>query len=241
MSVAWAVRLAQADAAAAERLRCVAGIEVCQHGEHVWLRVSAVEKELERTLRTLPGGVRYSILPDGQLLAVGARVPKGQLPPGPWTPLARWLAVELPQAALPGEIEARVPLSLVRGGQIEEPDALLTARESWVRYVVEAPQVRLDRLRFAAAADDRVFVHGKPLPPLAGQRCVVRGGVAVPTGWTWLPPVAPDVLRELLGLDGDDVAILRPDGAWERIESGEFVRAARAALRSIERGDDAQR
>ena len=97
---------------------------------------------------------------------------------------------------------------------------------------IEAPQVRLDRWRFAVAADGRVAVHGQPLPPLPGRRWVEQEGIAVPAGWTWTPAVEAALLRQVFGLAEGDVALWDVDGAWERIAADEFVRATRAAVRA---------
>ena len=114
---------------------------------------------------------------------------------------------------------------------MEEASLLLVRFDLWAAYAVEAPQIRLDRWRFAVAADGRAAVNGRPLPPLPGRRWVEREGIAVPAGWTWTPAVEVAILRELFGLAEGDVALWHEDGAWERIAAGEFVRATRVAVR----------
>jgi hypothetical protein len=165
------------------------------------------------------------------LLPAGARVPQGWLPQGPWTAIGRWMGFELPPALLAGRGDATVSPALVRSDRMREASLLLARFDLWAAYAIEAPQIRLDRWRFAVAADGRVAIHGRPLPPLPGQRWVEQEGIAVPAGWTWTPAIEAALLRQVFGLAEGDVALWHADGAWERIAAEEFVRATRVAVR----------
>jgi hypothetical protein len=228
------VCLGQDDWAAAARLRGVAGVKVCTSGDAIWLRIDVGGESLDRRLRALPGARRFTVLADGQLLAPGARVPQGRVPPGPWVGLAGWLEVELPPAAFAGQWPRGVAFRLVRSTESEASPvrSLLTTMRDWLAYASEAPSVRLDRLRFAATEDGRVLVLGEPLPPIAGQRLVEHDGLVVPAGWAWLPAVDAPVVRRLLGLKLDDRALLHPDGTFEQIAGDDLATATRAAVRA---------
>ena len=77
-------------------------------------------------------------------------------------------ALESPPALFAGRgDETRSPV-LVRSDCMEEASLLLTQFHLWVAYAVEAPQVRLDRWRFAVAADGRVAVTGQTAAAVAG-------------------------------------------------------------------------
>ncbi len=242
----WAIRLDRRDAAAAGRLRQVAGVEICELSEALWLRGPQSGEDLHWQLAAVAGARRFSVLSDGQLLPVGTRVPQGWLPQGPWTELLRWMGLESPPAVLAGRGNETVSLALVRSDSTAEASLLLTRWDLWAAYALEAPQVRLDRWRFAVAADSRVAVHVQPqssqvanlsyaLPPLPGQRWVEHDGVAVPAGWAWAPAVEAALVRQAFGLAPGDVALWHADGAWERIVADEFVRATRAAVRETGR------
>jgi hypothetical protein len=232
----WAIRLDRRDVAAAGRLRQIADVEVCEQEEFLWLRGPQSGEALQWQLAAVAGARRFSVLPDGQLLPLGARVPQGWLPQGPWTGLSRWMGLDLPPSQLAGRSEATVALALVRSDRMEEASLLLTQLGLWTAYAIHAPQVRLDRWRFAVAADGRVAIEGRPLPPLPGQHWVVREGIAVPAGWTWTPAVEAVLVRQVLGLAEGDVALWQADQAWERIAGDEFVRATRAAARATGKG-----
>jgi hypothetical protein len=227
----WAACLPRTAAATLGPLRRLAGVTVHEAREEVWLQGNGADEALERSLRALPGARRFAVLSDGQLLESGKRVPYGFLPDGAWQPLAQWLAVRLDAAGLAGRLAERVPLRLVRSALVREANVLLTSLQAWRAYGSEAAQVRLERWSFAVNDAGSVVVRGEPLPPLPGQHFVEVEGVAVPAGWTWQPAVEAAVLRELLGLRDNDLALLHPDGTWDHVSGDNFVRASRSAIR----------
>ena len=232
----WAVCLPSAQVATAGGLRLLPGIEVHASGEWVWLRGRHWKEDLDRRLRSLPGAKRFRVLADGQLLPTGHRVPQGRIPDGPWVPLARWMGIEAPEASRAAKLPPPIPLDLRRSSRVTEPSVLLTSMASWLPCAHACPQVRLDRWRFAVCADGRVAIEGRPLPSLPGRRLVDYDGIVVPAGWYWSPAVEPAIIRERLGLEVGDMAFWHPDGTWERIAAGHFVRATRAAVRASAEG-----
>lgn len=232
----WTVCLPSAQIASVGSLRLLPGVEVHASGEWVWLRGRQLEEGLDRRLRSVPGAKRFRILADGQLLAAGHRVPQGQLPDGPWVPLARWMGIEAPEACRAAQLPQPITLELRRSSRVVEPSVLLTSMESWLSCADDCPQVRLDRWRFAVCSEGRVAIEGRPLPSLPGRRLVNYEGIAVPAGWYWSPAVEPAIVRERFGLEGDDLALWLTAGSWERIVASDFVRATRAAIRASAEG-----
>ena len=196
MNATWAVRMAIADARTLARLRSRHGLEVCLQEDTIWLRGRDSDEELAKKLRSLPGE-RFAVLPDGQLVPDGCRVPKGHLPESPWASLSQTVSVEIETPALGAESRDRVAVRLVRGGETREANLLLTTLDTWTTYAETAPLVRLEPLAFAVNGVGDVLVRGVPLPPLPGVRLVEEKGIAVPCGWTWEPAVDADVLRNL--------------------------------------------
>jgi len=218
------------DAASLGPLRRQSGLEVCQCEDALWLRIRVLDEELDATIRALPG-TRFAVLSDQQLVPAGAQVPTGHLPEGPWTRLSEWMTVRAEPAAFCGRVTDRLRLRIVRGGYPAEANVLLTTVDRWRDYAVAAPQIRLDQWAFAVSGNGQVVIRGTPLPPLRGTRFVESSAVATPAGWTWSPPVAIEVVRAVLGLKQDDLALMHADGSWHHILGDDFVRATRSAVR----------
>lgn len=231
VSHTWAVCLPRDGLASAAGLRLEPGIEVLELPEAIWLRGHSADERIQRLLLQLPGASRFDVLPGGDLRPAGSRLPSGQLPAGTWTRLKDWIKVELPAAAFAAGEPVRTPLQWVRIPGESDANVLLTTLADWAAYGDTAPQIRLQPLRFAVAADGRVVVQGHPLPPLPGERYCERAGVAVPCGWGWSPAVEPELLRDAWKLEPQDLALVSTDGSWERIQADQFVRATRSAIR----------
>ncbi len=227
----WAVRLALSDATATAALRLRAGVDVLVQGAELWVRGGAFDDETETALRKLPCTARYAVQVDGALLAWGERIPCGSLPEGTWTPIAEWVRPRPQDAARPGEPSRRVTPRLVRGSTEREAAILVAGSVAFAAWAETAPAVRLKPLVFALCEDGRVLVRGKPLPSIAGTRFAEEGGIAVPCGWAFQPPIDAAVLREALGLAHGDLALFSEDGSWERIPREALVRASRSAVR----------
>src|SRR5262249_36770631 len=157
--------------------------------------------------------------------------PVGTLPNGPWQPLPRWLCGALEPAALPGRIEASIRFQMVPSTSEREANVLLVSLERLAEYAANAPLVRLQRWRSAVSSLGEAVVQGAPLPPLSGQVYCGQEGVAVQAGWTWTPHIEPNVLRKVLGLAADDLALLHADGTWEHIKASDFTALTRSAIR----------
>ncbi|QDU58344.1 hypothetical protein [Aeoliella mucimassa] len=204
-----------------------------------WVRGAELDPPVEQVLRSILGCRMFRALPDGQLVPLGKSVPQGYAPEGAWTPLSRWLTVELPTRRFAAKVPGRVNIQLVRCEQMQPAALVCVSRREWLNYVVTAPQVRLDRLQFATSSDS-TLIAGHPLPPLNGTYYWVRVGVAAPVGYHWSPAVDAEVLSLVLQLKSDDIALLQPNGSCSVVKSDEFVRASRSAVRLTEGVDDAR-
>jgi hypothetical protein len=248
LNAPWAIQLARQDAAALAALRLIPGVEVGEDGATIWLRSKTADENLSAKLAGLPALARYEWLASNQLRAMDQRIPSTQLPNLRWLPITEWLKVEAPTAALPGILDLPAaskpsedgqpatfnlqPLTLVRSSIENEPELLLTTIDEFTRFAEAAPQVRLDRLQFAANADGSVLVRGLPLPPLPGKRFALHGAVAVPAGYSWHPAVSAEVLASRFGITGDTLILWYDDGTFTRLHSEQFVPASRSALRA---------
>lgn len=230
MMPCWAATMPLGEASSVASLRRHPGIEVCEVLENLWLRGAELSEVLEVALRSLPV-MQYSVLSDGQLRRIDQRVPKGWLPHGPWQPLTAWMRLDLQSAAFPAQLPVPVRLQLERTQTVQEPNALVTEAGHWLAYATTASEIRFKPLRFAMAEDGRVLIHGRPVPPIPGQRCVESQGVCLPCGYGLVPAVEPTIVRRLLNAPTEQIVLFRSDGSLERLDAESFVAASRSAVR----------
>jgi hypothetical protein len=240
--MSWVIRLAVTDAASLAPLRLTRGIEVAQKEPFVWVRGPSNDEKVERLLRALPAVARYEVIGGNRLRNLESRIPSETLPALNWQPVNTWLRVEMPTASSPlpsppmeereiAESPSPVPIRIVRSAE-ECPIALLmTSLAEWREFALNAPEIRLRRLRFAVDGAGNVVVRGKPLPPLPGRQFVLNDNIAVQAGFAWEPAASADVLSRRLGLSADALAVFHEDGTFSRIEDEQFVPATRSAVR----------
>lgn len=231
MTTLQAIQLPRDQAHHLGALRLQPGFTICEQQDSVWVRVSNLPEESENTFASLPG-VRYNVAADLQLTRVDQRTPSGWLPQGDWLPLAQWLRVEIDSPGYSGKQSAKAQLQLVRSESPAEANLLLTTSACWRAYAIAAPIVRLNALSFAMTAGDQLVIRGTPLPPISGTRFIEQQGVAAPAGWIWSPQLDADVIAGVLGIETNDVALLKEDGSWDHIKADDFIQATRTAVRA---------
>lgn len=240
MNAVWAVSFPSNAFDEAIRLWSFPEIEVFQSeqvDQGVWFRGAQQTETLDLLLRGFLNGRRFRVAPDGQLTSPQHLVPHGHLPLGPWLPLRQWMQLELPQATFPGQLPQHLKWNLVHDShESVEATAIVTTSALWCHFATRASLVRLRPLQFAADTSGRVVLWGGPLPPVAGQRLIVREGIAVPCGRTWMPPIAAKSLCRILGIASGDLALLHDDGTWEHLRQEQFVAATRESVRATFQG-----
>lgn len=227
----WVACVPEPEAAGLAALRLLPGLEIASLAGAVWLRGPAWDDALAQALRKVPGLRRFTAQADGQLIAADARVPMGWLPALAWSPLRSSLPMALPAAQGPGWAIEKAAVRLVDSAAIQPAQAILTGIEAWRAWAENAPEVRLQPLRFAAARDGRIWIEGSPLPGLAGRHFYLRAGVALPCGLACAPDPGASVLRGWLGLAEGDTAFALDDGRWEILRAEQFMPAMRSAVR----------
>lgn len=237
MNATWAVRFPPHEFKEAIRLWPYLDVEVCDGSDgangEVWFRGTPQGDELDLVLRSFLNGKRFRVEPDGQLTSPHQRVPHGRLPEGPWVSLRQWMHLELTSPAFSAQSERTIPWRLTHDD--EEPGdahALITTMPLLRHYASRAPLVRLRPLQFAMDSSGRVVLWGTPLPAIPGTRLMVRDGIGVPCGRTWMPQIPSKAMCHVLGIATGDLAILHEQGTWDHIQQEHFVAVTRESVRA---------
>ncbi len=221
-----------AGAAALATVRDVPGLRAAQdaHGQ-TWLRGLPAAGELPLKIKQLPATTSYRLDAEGRLFPAEKLTPTGRLPALAWQPLVKFIPLEMPTAALPGETPPPYPLRLVPAAQSQPGAALLTTWAAWQAYAEGAPAVRLRGLRFAASGAGQALLVGTPLPPLPGLEYWQRGPLLLPAGLDVEMPLLAELFVAKTQPPADSLVLFAEAGDWSIIPSDYLVPATRSAVR----------
>lgn len=223
--------LAEAQRAALGTVRDQPGLHAAPDAAgQLWLRGLPGAGPLPLALRQLPALSSYAADAEGRLFPEGRPTPTGRLPPLAWQPLAAFIPLEIPTAALPGQRPAPIPIRLAPSAQARPGAALLTTLAALAGYAETAPAVRLAGLRFAVSGRGQALLLGTPLPPLPGQEYWASAGLLLPAGFDFEVPLVADLLAGQRAA-GSDVLLFFPDGQCETVAAAHLHPVTRSAVR----------
>jgi hypothetical protein len=217
----------------AERLgtvRTLPGLQVGISETTIWL----MSQDADIRLRQLPVLQTYRLDDQNRLFPEGKNTPVGRLPEIDWKPIRSWMPIELPSSALPGEVTARIEVRLVQAEEERQAGALLTDWSVWFEYVKGASIHRLKSLQFAVAADERVLIIGRPLPPLPGKACWVEKPWIIPGGKKLEYEFLSKALADRFNPAKDAFLLTGENGRIELIFIANLIKASRSAVRKTQ-------
>jgi hypothetical protein len=224
--------LAATQRAALGTVRDQPGLRAADDGAgQLWLRGLPATGPLPLALRQLPALAGYEADAEGRLFPVSRPTPTGRLPLLAWQPLAAFLPLEMPTAALPGQRPAPVPVRLLPSAQPRPGAALLTTLAALRSYAEAAPAVRLASLRFAVSALGQALVVGTPLPPLPGQEYWLSAGLLLPAGFDFEVPLVAQLLASQRPSPAADILLFFPEGQYEILPIAQLRPVTRSAVR----------
>ena len=224
--------LADAQRAALGTVRDQPGLRAAPDAAgQLWLRGLPATGPLPLALRQLPALATYEADAEGRLFPNGKPTPTSRLPPLAWQPLAGFIPLEIPTAALPGQRPTPVPVRLVPSAESRPGAALLTTLAALASYVEAAPAVRLAGLRFAVSAQQQALIMGAPLPPIPGQEYWLSAGLLLPAGFDFEVPLVAKLLAGQQPGAAANVLLFFSDGEHEIIPAAQLQPVSRSAVR----------
>jgi len=231
--------LAGADLTCLGGVRNLPGLQVAEASGQLWLRGLPPTGEQPLAVRALPAHTAYTLDAQGRLFPAGSATPVARLPELSWQAIQSFVPLEMPTAALPAQGALPYRPRLLASNRAEPGAGLLTTLAAWQAYAESAPEIRLQPLRFAVAADGRVLLLGTPLPPLPGQELWQQESLLLPAGFDLEAPLLGPLLAQKLNPANDGLVLLGEDGSWEKVALDNLVPATRSAVRlTVERFGD---
>lgn len=234
----YVFKLLEKDKDALGTVRCMDGLKVAEYDGYIWLRGISISAEIPLQLKQLPVKNTYTVNEYQQIFDIGKLVPIAQLQQLHWQPIASYITVEAPTAALPGVTNERTTIKLVASAEEKDSSALLTTLTIWKQYAETASAIRLAPLQFAVSENDEVLIIGTPLPPLPGKSFWQLGGLYLPDGYVFEFTMAASFINKQLNAKQDAILVFNTDGSYHRIDRSFFIPAKRSAIRLTKANND---
>jgi len=212
-------------------IRSMAELQVAADESDIWLRGLYDTGETDKAIRQLPIKHSYYVDENNLLFAPGSVTPVAVLPQLNWQPIAEFIGVKIPVAAMPGKLEDAAAIRVIPSMLDKKGTALLTPLEQWKAYAETAPAIRLAQLQFAASQKNEVLILGTPLPSIPGKEYWKTGNILLPCGYDLEIPMAVSFINEKLNPKQDGLLIFDTDGRCEKIDFAYIVPAKRSAIR----------
>ena len=203
----------------------------------IWLRGIFSKEKLPLSIQKLPIQSIY-ILKDNLLFPLGSLTPLSKLPDLEWRLLTDFIPIELPKSAFPALVETTTIVRLVVSEQEQKGVALLSDFEEWFKYVENAPDIRLRRLKFAVAENGQVLVMGDILPPIPGRMFWQDEQILLPFGTAFEWAITARLLSKKYKLDKTALLLFDTTSmdslehkSPQRIDLEYFVDCTRSAVR----------
>jgi fumarate reductase subunit D len=215
-------------------IRCIADLKVAVDENFIWVRGLYDTGEPEKSIRQLPLQHSYVIDENNLLFTTGGLTPVAILPELKWMPIAAFISIQIPVAALPGKVEEQVAINIIPSAITKKSMALLTTLQQWKAYAELAPGIRLAQLHFAVSQKNKVLITGTPLPSIPGKEYWQANNILLPCGYDFEIPMAANFINNKLNPQQDGLLIFDKDGTCEKIDFAFLVPAKRSAVRLTE-------
>ncbi len=215
-------------------IRCMADIKVAADEKLIWVRGLYDTGEVNKSIRQLPIHHSYYIDENNLLFSPGSLTPVAVLPQLTWLPIAEFISIKMPVAALPGKLQAPADINVVSSAADKKSSALLTTLAQWKLYAESAPAIRLEQLQFAVSQKNEVLIVGTPLPSIPGKEYWKTNNILLPCGYDFEIPMAASFISEKLNSKQDGLLVFDVDGSCEKIDFAFLVAAKRSAVRLTE-------
>lgn len=227
----WIFQLSKDDYKSLGSVRCIPGLQVAMEENKIWLRGITAATVPDSNLLKLPLRKTFLLDEDDYLFLTGSATPTDKLQAFNWQPIADYITIEPPVSPLPGKTKEKVSIQLKASCEERQGIALLTSLSAWKAFAENAPEIRLNALRFAVSENEDVFIIGTPLPPLPGQEYWSNENLLLPSGYDFEIPVLAKLVSQKLIIEKDDVILFDVAGNWQRIQASCFVPATRSSIR----------
>jgi hypothetical protein len=167
-----------------------------------------------------------------KLFLAGSQLPERLVPAVLWTPIERALPVKLPSFNHNYfGIHERISVQLVQTDAEAEAVAMIASLDVLKQYIITAPAIRLEKIRWTILNNVSALLLGKPLLPLPGNTFWQRKDLLLPTGFDLELFLLSDVVQKRVNPGRDCWVIWNTDSSYSLVPKESLLPLSRSSFR----------
>lgn len=200
-----------------ETIRHWHDLKVAFDGDLIWIKDFTTEQFSSATVLQIP----YTTLfeeKNNLLFLKGSLLPQQKMPLGLlWSPILRAFPIELPPLNHNFfGINEKVSLQIVRSEIEAEAFVLVTSLQKASYYILNAPEIRLQNLKWIVV-EDEVVLFGTPLLPIEGKTYWKNNDALFPSGFHFEFPILGETIQEKVNPAGDYWVFWQADSSYFKV------------------------
>lgn len=199
-----------------EAIRHIENINIAIQDEVVWVNGFTKEQiQNPAIIATISFAKKY-VLKEEFLFFLNGLLPEKKLPNGLiWKPISEVFSVQLPQLNYNFfGVSEKIRLHLKPSEMERDAIVLLTSKEVFENYILNAPNFRYNQLKWLFF-EDKILVYGTPLLPINGQTFWQAEQFLIPTGFELNGISLLPILREIINPERKNYILLQENNYYE--------------------------
>lgn len=187
----------------------------------VWIKDFTPAQFEDAALQQIPYTALFEVR-DNLLFLKGSLLPQQKMPSGLlWSPILRAFPIELP--GLNHNyfgIEEKVAIQIVQSEIEAVAYVLVTSIKDATNYILNAPEIRLQNLKWIVV-DDEVVFFGTPMLPIEGRTYWKNIDFLLPSGYHFEFPILSETIQEAVNPDGDQWVFWQTDSSYFKVSKAD--------------------
>lgn len=150
------------------KIRNLKGVFVSEYLNYIWVKCHVENETFENKLFSIRF-LEWFILKDNYLFKKDMLTPEMSFFKSEWITIDSYTNISLPTTSFGGKLEyLELDIQLIPHNEIENTVGVLTNQKSLEKYIIDAPNFRIESLEFVMSETLDVFIFGTPLLPIPG-------------------------------------------------------------------------
>lgn len=206
-------------------------LKVGYEEDMLWIKDLDYAQAHSVSVRSIPFKTIY-FEEKGRLVLLNHLLPERTVPSLLWTPIDRALTVKRPELNHHFfGINERLSVKLIATEEETEGIAVVVPLLYLQDYIITAPLMRLQNLRWCVLGKERALLMGKPLLPLPGKVYWQRKDFLLPAGYDFDLPLLTDVLHKRINPGRDRWVLWDKEDEYSFIEKASMIGLSRSSFR----------